>query len=139
MLFRSKPAEIALLERWVAAGAPLARAEPESIPPGLGITPEERDWWAFRPLERPGVPNVARPDLVAGPIDAFLLSRLERDGLSFGPPADRATLVRRATFDLHGLPPTEEEVAAFVADPSPDAWERVVDRLLASQIGRAHV
>jgi mono/diheme cytochrome c family protein len=76
-----KPEELAILERWVAVGAPTARPEPESIPPGLGITPEEREWWAFRPLARPPLPAVARPDLVAQPIDAYLLARLERDGL----------------------------------------------------------
>ena len=127
-----KPEELAILERWVAVGAPTARPEPESIPPGLGITPEEREWWAFRPLARPPLPAVARPDLVAQPIDAYLLARLERDGLSFSPPADRATLIRRAAFDLHGLPPTPEEIEAFVADPDPAAFEKLVDRLLAS-------
>ena len=80
------PEELAILERWVAAGAPTARPEPETIPPGLGITPEEREWWSFRPLARPPLPAVAHPELVAQPIDAFLLARLERDGLSFSPP-----------------------------------------------------
>jgi len=127
-----KPEELALLERWVAAGAPTTRPEPETIPPGLGITPEEREWWSFRPLVRPPLPAVAHPELVAQPIDAFLLARLERDGLSFSPPADRATLIRRASFDLLGLPPSAEEVDAFIADPDPAAYEHLVDRLLAS-------
>ena len=127
-----KPDEIGLLERWIAAGAPTARPEPESIPPGLGITPEERAWWAFQPLARPAVPTVSRTDPVATPIDAFLLARLEPLGLTFASPADRATLLRRASFDLHGLPPTPEEVEAFVADPDPGAWEKAVDRLLES-------
>ena len=124
--------ELAILERWVAAGAPTTRPEPETIPPGLGITPEEREWWSFRPLVRPPLPAVAHPELVTQPIDAFLLARLERDGLSFSPPADRATLIRRASFDLLGLPPSAEEVDAFVADPDPAAYEHLVDRLLAS-------
>jgi mono/diheme cytochrome c family protein len=127
-----KPEELDLLERWVAAGAPTARPEPETIPPGLGITPEEREWWSFRPLVRPPLPAVAHPELVAQPIDAFLLARLEAVGLSFSPPADRATLIRRASIDLLGLPPSAEEVEAFVADPDPAAFEHLVDRLLAS-------
>ncbi len=127
-----KPEELALLERWVAAGAPTARPEPETIPPGLGITPEEREWWAFRPLFSPTLPAVSRPELVSQPIDAFLLARLEHEGLSFSPSADRATLIRRASFDLLGLPPSAEEVDAFVADPDPAAWEKLVERLLSS-------
>ncbi|MBM3955458.1 MAG: DUF1549 domain-containing protein [Planctomycetes bacterium] len=126
------PAEVATLERWVASGARTARAEPETLPPGLGITPEERAWWAFQPLARPAAPEVRQPDLVTTPIDAFVLARLERDGLSFGPPADRAALICRATFDLTGLPPSAEEVEAFVADPDPGAYEKLLDRLLAS-------
>jgi mono/diheme cytochrome c family protein len=127
------PAEVATLERWVASGARTARPEPETLPPGLGITPEERAWWAFQPLARPAAPEVRQPDLVTTPIDAFVLARLERDRLSFGPPADRAALIRRATFDLTGLPPSAEEVEAFVADPDPGAYEKLLDRLLASQ------
>ena len=69
---------------------------------------------------------------VASPIDAFILDRLEDKGLAPSPPADRRTLLRRVTFDLTGLPPTPEEVEAFEADASPDAFEKVVDRLLAS-------
>ncbi len=126
------PAELATLERWIAAGAPTARPEPETIPPGLGITPEERAWWAFQPLERPPLPEVAHPQQVSTPIDTFLLARLEREGLAFGPPADRATLIRRASFDLLGLPPTAEEVEAFVADPDPHAYDALLERLLAS-------
>ncbi|MFM7520980.1 MAG: PSD1 and planctomycete cytochrome C domain-containing protein, partial [Planctomycetota bacterium] len=126
------PAEVATLERWVASGARTARPEPETLPPGLGITPEERAWWAFQPLARPAAPQVRQPDLVTTPIDAFVLARLQRDGLSFGPPADRAALIRRATFDLTGLPPSAEEVEAFVADPDPGAYEKLLDRLLAS-------
>ena len=125
-------AEAAILEAWIVAGAPTARPEPETIPPGLGITPEERAWWAFQPLVRPPVPEVRHPELVTTPIDAFVLSRLEREGLSFGPPADRSTLIRRATIDLTGLPPSAEEVEAFVADPDPAAYETLLDRLLAS-------
>src|SRR5262249_20748066 len=88
--------------------------------------------WAFRPPVEPSVPRVKDPAWTRGPIDAFILERLEAKGLHPAPIADRATLIRRATFDLTGLPPTPEEVDAFVADARPDAFERLVDRLLAS-------
>ena len=136
--------EIAAIERWVAAGAPTARAEPEQLSGELRITEEEREFWSFQPIRRPAPPAVATSEdasadpsapshpLVRNPIDAFLLQRLQHEGLSFSPPADRRTLIRRATFDLHGLPPTPEEVDAFLADARPDAYERLIDRLLQS-------
>jgi hypothetical protein len=88
--------------------------------------------WAYRTPLRPAVPRVKDLTRVRNPIDAFIAARLEAKGLSPAPEADRLTLIRRATFDLTGLPPAPEEVEAFLADPSPDAYERVVDRLLAS-------
>jgi hypothetical protein len=88
------------------------------------------DDWAFKPVARPAVPAVKAA--ARTPIDAFVLARLEAKGLAFAPEADRRTLIRRLTFDLHGLPPTPEEVTAFVNDPAADAYEKVVDRLLAS-------
>ncbi|HYH63508.1 MAG TPA: DUF1549 and DUF1553 domain-containing protein [Urbifossiella sp.] len=88
------------------------------------------DDWAFKPVGRPAVPTVR--GTVRTPIDAFVLARLEARGLSYAAAADRTTLIRRLTFDLHGLPPTPEEVAAFVNDPAADAYEKLVDRLLAS-------
>ncbi|WP_435020014.1 PSD1 and planctomycete cytochrome C domain-containing protein [Tundrisphaera sp. TA3] len=125
--------EKAALAEWIDAGAPTARPEPETIPPpGPVLTDEERSFWSFRPVARPEVPRVARPEAVRDPIDAFLLARLEQDGLGFAPEADKTTLIRRATFDLTGLPPTPEEVDAFLADTAPDAYDRLVDRLLAS-------
>jgi hypothetical protein len=92
--------------------------------------PEEH--WSFRPVVRPPVPAIATPGWVRDPIDCFLVARLEKDGLTPSPEADRATLLRRLKFDLLGLPPTPEEVAAFVSDPRPDAYERLVERYLAS-------
>ena len=89
-------------------------------------------WWAFRPLTRPPLPAVASRAWVRTPIDAFILGRLEAERLHPGPEADRRTLIRRLTFDLHGLPPTPEEIDAFLADDAPDAYEKLVDRLLAS-------
>ena len=126
------PAEqVAVIERWIAAGAPTLRPEPESLPPGLPITEEDRAHWAYQPLKKPTPPAV-EGDGVRSPIDAFLAARLREKGLEFSPDADRRALIRRASFDLTGLPPTWEEVEAFVADPREDAYERLIDRLLAS-------
>ncbi len=123
--------ELATLERWIAAGAKTARPEPENVVGPL-ITEEERSFWAFQPIQRPLVPEVANRDLVRTPIDAFVLQKLEARGFSFSPLADKRTLIRRATFDLWGLPPSPEEVESFLADDAPDAYERLIDRLLAS-------
>jgi len=123
--------ELAIIERWIAAGAKTARPEPEKVVGPL-ITEEERDFWAFQPIKRPAVPQVKNQHLVANPIDAFLLEKLEAQGFAFSPPAEKRALIRRVTFDLWGLPPTPEEVEAFVADNSPDAYEKLIDRLLAS-------
>src|SRR5205085_4842471 len=97
----------------------------------VGPAQSPADHWAWKPPTRPPVPAVrgAQP---ANPIDAFVRARLDAAGLSFAPPADKATLLRRVTFDLTGLPPTPEELAAFEKDDSPDAWGKVIDRLLAS-------
>jgi hypothetical protein len=96
------------------------------------FTPAQRAYWAFQPIKRATPPVVKQADRVANPIDAFLASRLEAGGLKFSPAADKVTLLRRVSFDLTGLPPTPAEVDAFVADNSPKAFEKVVDRLLAS-------
>jgi mono/diheme cytochrome c family protein len=124
--------EVARIERWIAGGAATARPEPEKLPPGLHVDDEERGFWSFQPVRRPALPKVRQTNLVRTPIDAFLLAKLEAAGGSFAPTADRYTLLRRVTFDLTGLPPTPEEIANFLADRRPGAWERVVDRLLAS-------
>jgi len=125
------PSEVELVGRWIDQGAKTIRTEPEALPAGDAFTPEERSHWSFQPIKRPPLPLVKAADRVATPIDAFLLAELERAGLSFSPEADRATLIRRLSFDLAGLPPTPEDVERFVADPSPDAYERLVDRLMA--------
>lgn len=87
---------------------------------------------AFAPLRRPVVPSVQERAFVRSPVDAFVLARLEAAGLRPAPEADRPTLLRRLHYDLVGLPPTPAEVEAFVADADPDAYERVVEQLLAS-------
>ncbi|MEZ0256300.1 MAG: PSD1 and planctomycete cytochrome C domain-containing protein [Chthoniobacter sp.] len=127
-------AEISTLEQWIAQGAKTARPEPEQVPK-VWITEEEREFWAFKPMmpaKVPQVKNAADTARVRTPIDAFLLAKLESQGLGFNPDADKETLLRRVTLDLTGLPPTPEEVAIFVADDAPDAYERLVERLLAS-------
>ena len=96
------------------------------------VTDQDRDFWAFRPPQSAAVPNVRQAERVRNPIDAFVLARLEPTGLTLAPEADRLTLLRRATFDLTGLPPAPGEVEAFLADKDPDAYERLIDRLLAS-------
>ncbi len=126
------PAEVEMIERWIGAGARVERPEPASLAKGVHIAPEDRAFWAFQPVRSSPIPAVRTPERIRNPIDAFLLAPLPERGLRFAPEADRRTLIRRATFDLHGLPPTPEEVDAFLADAAPDAYERLIDRLLAS-------
>ena len=93
---------------------------------------EGREFWSFRPVASPSVPEVRRHDWVRKPIDAFVLARLEAKDLEPAPPADKRTLIRRVTFDMTGLPPTPDEVETFLADQTADAFEKVVERLLSS-------
>jgi hypothetical protein len=95
------------------------------------VTEQDRAYWAFRPVKHPPLPRVKEAAWVANPIDAFLLAELEKKSIAPNPPASRRELIRRAYFDLLGLPPTPEEIDAFVADNSPEAWERLIDRLLS--------
>jgi mono/diheme cytochrome c family protein len=122
--------EIAILERWINAGAITSRAEPDQIASGLGITLEERQFWAFQPIQRPVPPDVAERGTINNPIDAFLLARMPI-GLAFSSVADRATLVKRLYLDLWGLPPTPEEMDHWLSEQ--EGWyERLIDELLAS-------
>ena len=112
-----------VLRQWINQGVPWeAGPQPASGP----------DWWSFRKPQRPLLPPVRQQARVQNPIDAFVLARLEEKGLTPASPADRQTLIRRATFDLIGLPPTPEQVERFVADSSPDAYRNLVEQLLAS-------
>src|SRR5262249_7457455 len=86
--------------------------------------------WVFKPLRVSAVPTVRESAVVRTPIDAFLLAELEKRNLNFSPEADRTTLIRRLSFDLTGLPPSPQEIDAFLNDSSPDAYEKLVDRLL---------
>jgi hypothetical protein len=108
----------------------LATAAPVTEEPS--IAQRARAHWAFRPVRRPAIPAVRDRAWVRTPIDAFILSKLEASGLKPGPEADRLTLLRRVTLGLTGLPPTPEELQAFLADHSPAAFGRLIDRLLAS-------
>jgi mono/diheme cytochrome c family protein len=122
-------ADIAILTAWVKGGAPWP-AEKGPVAGGVkdtfDIAARAKAHWAFQPMKRPTVPGAGNA------IDALLLAKLKEKGLTFAPPADRRTLIRRVTFDLTGLPPTPEEVEAFAADADPLAYEKLVDRLLAS-------
>ncbi len=135
---KMKDADIASITEWVKAGAvwPSAKpvvAETKTAPKSTReFTEEEKKFWAYQPLANPSVPKVKNSAWVKSPVDAFILAKLEEKNLRPAPPADKMTLLRRATYDLTGLPPTEQEIKDFLADASPKAFEKVVDRLLAS-------
>jgi mono/diheme cytochrome c family protein len=120
-----KPTEIANLEAWVKMGAPWPKAP-------AAKRKQDEFLWSLQKVKKPAVPKVKAAGWVKNPIDAFVLAKLEAKGLAPAPAADRRTLIRRVTYDLIGLPPTAAEIQAFVADKSPNAYEKVVDRLLAS-------
>jgi len=122
-------AEVELLRQWVAGGAAWSAKAARARKPEKKITDADRAWWAFRPVQEPAVP--AAEGLCRNEIDCFINERLKVEGLVPAPEADRRTLLRRLTFDLHGLPPTPEEIDAFEKDASPDAYEKQVERLLA--------
>ncbi len=126
------PQELATLEQWITQGAKTARPEPSSLPPGPLITDDDRQFWSLKPIASPAVPVVADKSRIRTPIDAFVQAKLKEKNLGFAPDADKRTLLRRVTLDLTGLPPTPEEVNAFLADNSAGAYEKVVERLLAS-------
>jgi hypothetical protein len=127
--------EIKVLAEWIASGAKTARDEPDVVGDGPIFTQEERSYWAFQPVQRPSVPAFDEARRVRTPIDALLLQSIsERDDVpvNFASDGAKPRLIRRVYFDLIGLPPAPEVVAAFVADDSNDAWDRLVDQLLAS-------
>ncbi len=124
--------QIAALTEWVRRGAPDPRV-PAAVADGASYGAASRDHWSFKPVKKPEVPAAtAHADWVQSPIDQFILKDLAAAGLAPSPLADKRTLIRRVTFDLTGLPPTEVEVQRFVADDSPQAFAKVVDRLLDS-------
>ena len=130
-------AVIADFEKWIAGGMPMP-APPATAPTPAasaykGMSLEDgRKWWAFQPLKRVPPPKVKNAAWAVNPIDSFILAKLEAKGLKPSPAEEKRTLVRRAYVDLVGYKPTYEEVEAFANDPSPDAWEELIDRLQAS-------
>jgi mono/diheme cytochrome c family protein len=134
---RMSDRQIEVLARWVERNLPWpgTTATPEPARPtraARAVTDAERRFWAFQPIQAPEVPAVHDVAWAQTAVDRFILAGLEGRGLRPAPPADKRTLIRRATFDLVGLPPTPGEVDAFLADRAPDPFARVVDRLLAS-------
>jgi mono/diheme cytochrome c family protein len=127
---RLAAAEVARIKAWIDQGAK-PPADDRGAPAGVKVT-----HWSFLPVKRPAVPGsvgrIGNPSCHRNPIDAFVLARLAKEGLRPSPEADRVTLLRRLALDLTGLPPTPEEIDAFVGDRRPDAYERQVERLLAS-------
>jgi hypothetical protein len=121
------PAEIAIIEKWIDAGALW-----EDAPSASNPKDRDRTWWAFRQPIRPAVPQVSDARWAANPIDAFVQKALDKKGLEPAPRADRRTLLRRAYLDLIGLLPAPAELEEFVNDRAPDAWEKRIDGLLAS-------
>ena len=127
-------AEVRKLKQWIAQGAPagnkqadVAGSEPDPL-----VSDHDRQFWAFQPPRAPQIPAVRHNDRVRNPIDAFILRKLEAKGLTLSPEADRLRLIRRAYFDLTGLPPTPDAVKKFLADNDPQAYEKLVDHLLDS-------
>ncbi len=123
--------QVELIRRWIDAGAKTLRPEPEAIDEHF-ITAEERAHWAFQPIQRPAVPQVQNRSLVRTPIDAFLLAKLEQQGLSFSEEAPPHVLLRRATFDLLGLPPTPDQIDALSSMDDEKFYKQLIDQLLAS-------
>lgn len=118
----------AVLAAWLfsAPSLPAADSKPKAF------TPLQKRWWSLQPPTKPALPTVSQKDWVKTEVDAFVLARLEAKGLRPNPPADKITLLRRVSLDLTGLPPTLDEIQAFLADTSPQAYAKVVDRLLSS-------
>jgi cytochrome c553 len=127
--------EIDLIAQWIEQGAPEVpnRPDVEGAGPDTLVTEKDRQFWSFQPPKRATVPSVNNQARVRNPIDAFILHKLETKDLPLSSEAARHTLIRRVYFDLIGLPPEPEAVRSFVADPDPEAYEKLIDRLLESQ------
>ena len=123
---RLTPGQIGLLRAWIDQGASWPDAAATAKPT------DKADWWSFKPASRPALPKVKSEQWARNPVDLFVLAKLEAEKMSPSPEADRRTLIRRLSFDLTGLPPTPEEVENFLSDRHEDAYEKLVERLLAS-------
>ncbi len=131
-----KPEQITAITNWVKMGAPWPGADMNAavVPatPKKEFTEEQKSFWAFQKVKDPAVPDIKDTAWIKTPVDAFILSKLEDKSLKPAQPAAKTALLRRATFDLTGLPPTGQEINAFLTDTSSQAFEKVIDRLLAS-------
>ncbi len=125
-------AEVEVLRKWIAGGAVAAPKQPATAEGDHLVAAKDREFWSFQPPKRPAVPAVQHGELARNPIDAFLLHKLEAKKLTYAPPAERLTLLRRAWLDLTGLPPSPAEIDAYERDSRPDAYERLIEKLLAS-------
>ena len=126
------PSQIEIIEHWVTQGAPTIRPEPEKIDPGVAISAEDRNWWAYQTLNAPKIPATNPLDRARTSVDAFLIDAMRPKNLAFAPDADKRTYIRRVALDLTGLPPTAAEINGFLRDSSPNAAEKLVDTYLAS-------
>jgi hypothetical protein len=126
--------EIEKLKQWISQGAPEGNVKPDvaGTEPDPLVSDRDRHFWAFQPPRPVTIPSVRHQERVRNPVDAFILQKLEAKGLTLSPEADRLTLIRRACLDLTGLPPTPEDARAFLADKDPQAYEKLIDRLVAS-------
>jgi cytochrome c553 len=127
-------AAIAKIAEWIDLGAPYGKPliEGKVVRDRSKVTEDDRKWWSFQPLAKPQPPAAKNDAWCRTPIDRFVLAKLEAKGLAPNPPVEKRTLIRRAYFDLIGLPPTPEQIDRFLADASPGAYEKVIDELLAS-------
>jgi hypothetical protein len=128
---RLSPEQISALEAWIKMGAPLPQIT-KSAPSLREVAEARARHWAFQPVKKPAIPEVHLKRWVQNPVDNFVLAKMEAKQVKPAPEADRRTLIRRVSYDLIGLPPSNEEVECFVKDPQPGAYGRLVDRLLAS-------
>ncbi len=124
------PAEISLISRWIDQGANWSEGDQSAVRSPQAASQQH---WSYVKPALPALPKVKNQSWIRNPIDAFILARLEKEGLTPSPEADRATLLRRVYLDVIGLPPSVKEIDEFLADKSPDAYEKVVDRLLSNQ------
>ncbi len=121
-----------VIRAWLQASAPTLRSEPETLPKGMVISLEHQQWWSFQPVSRPAVPEISSQPQITQPVDRFILQQLQAQGFALSPVANHKTLIRRAYYDLWGLPPAPEAVAQFENAAAENAWETLVDELLTS-------
>ena len=129
---RLSPEDTAMIAAWIDAGAGTLREEPESLAHEGHFTEEDRSHWSFQPVVRPAFPPIKGGSFIQSPIDMFILARLEAEGLSFSPMADKATLIRRLYINLLGLPPSPEAIERFLREDHPESYARLVEQLLTS-------